>query len=99
MGLVLKSGKWSLVAGGTTGFDPTAGAIGAEFLRQTERSDMSGSILQPSASVQQSRIFSARGSGGTSGLASSRISATRNLTSSLDLIPCTKVYIMHIHMN
>jgi hypothetical protein len=85
MGLVLKNGQWVLQAGGTAGFDPTAGAIGAELLRNTTSSVLTGSLLQPSASVNQLNIFSARGMGGITGTASSRISATRNLTSSLDL--------------
>ena len=81
MGLVLKDGKWSLQAGGSVEktYDVTAGAAGAEFFRNSVSSNLSGSLLQPSGSVAQANIFSARGIGGTTGTISSRISATRRM--------------------
>jgi hypothetical protein len=85
MGLVFKSGQWELVAGGTSGFDPTAGATGGVVARISESSVLTGSLLQPSGAVSQANIFSARGAGGTTGKTSSRISVNSRVSANLDL--------------
>ena len=86
MGLVLKDGQWQLqAAGSAAGYDATAGAKGSSFLRNSASSVLTGSLLQPSGSVSQANIFSARGVGGTTGATSSKIYATRRVGTALDL--------------
>jgi len=85
MGLVFKSGQWELVAGGTGGFDLTAGAIGAELFRNSTSSVLTGSLLPPSGAVAHSKIFSARGIGGLTGPDSSKITVTSRVSNLLDL--------------
>jgi len=87
MGLILKDGQWSLQAGGSgeKTYDATAGAAGSSFLRNSASSVLTGSLLQPSGSVSQANIFSARGVGGATGTASSKIYATRRVGTALDL--------------
>jgi hypothetical protein len=55
MGLVFKSGQWELVAGGKSGFDPTAGATGGVIARISESSVLTGSLLQPSGAVSHAK--------------------------------------------
>ena len=88
MGLVLKDGQWQLQAGGGASvpvYDATAGATGSSFLRDSASSILTGSLLQPSGSVSQANIFSARGIGGTTGTVSSKIYATRRVGTALDI--------------
>lgn len=88
MGLVLKDGKWQLQAGGTDGaavYDETAGAKGAELLRNSTSSILTGSLLPPSGAVSQANIFSGKGFGGTTGTDSTRIYATSLVSPNFDL--------------
>ena len=84
MGLVFRDGQWALVKGGA-GFDITAGSIGANFLRNTTSSILTGSLLPPSGAVTHSKIFSARGPGGETGKESSRISVSTKIQETIDL--------------
>ena len=87
MGLALIDGQWKLEAGGTgaAGYDETAGAKGAELLRNSASSILTGSLLPPIAAVAQANIFSAKGFGGTTGTNSTRIYATPLVNTNLDL--------------
>ena len=88
MGLVLKDGKWQLQAGGTgdtAGYDEIAGSKGAELLRNSASSILTGSLLPPSGAVSQANIFSAKGFGGTTGTNATRIYATPLVSTNLDL--------------
>jgi len=81
MGLILKDGQWQLQAGGTGGgFDAIAGAKGAELLRNSKSSVLTGSLLPPSGAVNQSNIFSGKGAGGTTAALTTRIFATNKVT-------------------
>ena len=84
MGLVFRDGQWSLVKS-ETGGGVTGGAIGASVLRKSTSSVLTGSLLAPSGAVEQSKIFSAKGPGGTTGTASSRINVNSRVSNSLDL--------------
>lgn len=81
MGLVLKDGQWQLQAGGTGGgYDETSGAKGAELLRNSTSSLLTGSLLPPSGAVNHSNIFSGKGTGGTTAALTTRIFATNQVT-------------------
>ena len=85
MGLIFKDGQWALEKASTKSFSTLAGSQGGVFLRNTTPSNATGSMLAPSGAISHSKIFSARGVGGSTGTESSRISVNTKIEAVIDL--------------